>query len=58
MKAETVKKLRERLELTQAELADEIGYTQPTVCRWETGELIIPARAAKLLGYLQAAKLK
>ena len=32
-----IKKLREKLILTQTEFAELIGVSYPTVCRWETG---------------------
>ena len=46
MKPKQVLELRKRLELTQRELADEIGATQETVSRWETGAH--PPRGANL----------
>ncbi|MCA9857503.1 MAG: helix-turn-helix domain-containing protein [Dehalococcoidia bacterium] len=35
--AEAVRRLREQLGVTQAELADRIGTRQQTVSEWETG---------------------
>jgi transcriptional regulator with XRE-family HTH domain len=35
--------LRERLQLTQQELADKLGIDRVTVARWETGARAIPA---------------
>jgi DNA-binding transcriptional regulator YiaG len=35
--AERVRTLRERLGLTQRQLADELGVRQQTVSEWETG---------------------
>lgn len=32
-----MRRLRRHLELTQAELADELGVRQQTVSEWETG---------------------
>jgi DNA-binding transcriptional regulator YiaG len=32
-----VKKLRERLGLTQADLAHQVGVAVTTLCRWENG---------------------
>ncbi len=37
-----LKKRRERLGLTQSELANELGYASNTVSRYETGTLEIP----------------
>ena len=34
---------RERLELTQQELADKLGVDRVTIARWETGTRAIPA---------------
>lgn len=41
-----IKRLREAAGMTQAELADKIGVTQPIVASWETG--VKNPRAAKL----------
>ena len=35
--AEAVRRLREQLGVTQAQLADRIGTRQQTVSEWETG---------------------
>jgi DNA-binding XRE family transcriptional regulator len=35
---ENLRTVRESQGLTQQELADEVGVTQPTVVRWEAGE--------------------
>ena len=47
-----LKNRRERLGLTQAELARRMGVTWNTVARWETAQRRIPQMAAILLGYL------
>lgn len=36
--SEKVKTIREKLLLTQEELANELGVNSVTVCRWETGK--------------------
>ena len=36
--SDNIKKLRERLILSQKELADLLGVSYVTVCRWETGK--------------------
>ncbi len=36
--SEKVKNARERLLLTQDEMAAELGVTAITICRWETGK--------------------
>lgn len=41
-----IKRLREAAGMTQAELANKIGVTQPIVASWETG--VKSPRAAKL----------
>lgn len=38
MTAQEIKELRQRLKLTQQELADELGVARLTVIRWETGQ--------------------
>ena len=44
-----VRRIRERLPLTPAELARELGVTRVTVARWETGVYAIPEPTARLL---------
>jgi transcriptional regulator with XRE-family HTH domain len=53
MLPETLRKRRERLYLTQAELAAKLGVTVTTVSRWETGSRSIPLIAERLLGYIE-----
>lgn len=43
MTKEDLVALRERLELTQQELADRLGVDRVTIARWETGTRAIPA---------------
>lgn len=44
-----LKDYRERSDLTQLELARQLGVTRETVARWETGRRKIdPARAARI----------
>ena len=42
MKAEDLKRLRERLDITQAELARRLKVDVMTVSRWERGVIEIP----------------
>lgn len=44
-----IKKLRERLGLTQAEFGDAIGVTQQSVQRWESGERNVSQLASREL---------
>jgi DNA-binding transcriptional regulator YiaG len=41
-KGEKMKAARQSLELTQAQLADELGVKPNTVYRWESGILDVP----------------
>lgn len=34
-----IKEARQKLGMSQAELANELGVKQPTVCRWERGKV-------------------
>lgn len=54
-----LKRRRQRLRLTQAQLADALGVTWSTVARWETAQRRIPEMAAKLLSFIEgeAARL-
>ncbi|MBA2494528.1 MAG: DUF1870 family protein [Acidobacteria bacterium] len=42
MKGEELKEKREKLGLTQTELADILGVKMNTVYRWESGILFVP----------------
>ena len=52
--AENVKRLREKKRITQKELAERVGITQPTVAQYEMGikvpTIVIGARIAEQLG--------
>lgn len=43
MTKEELAALRERLELTQQQLAERLGVDRVTIARWETGTRAIPA---------------
>ncbi len=47
--SEKLKILREKLLLTQEELAIALGFTAVTVCRWETGKCEPTLRAKKVI---------
>ncbi len=49
-----VRKLRERLGLTQAQLAEKLGVNQTTIHRWEMGTRQLRGPAIKLLAELVA----
>jgi len=49
-----IKAIRERLNLTQAQLAAELGLTQSSVSRFETGDLAIDARTRLAIEALEA----
>jgi putative transcriptional regulator len=53
MRPVELKHRRDRLGLTQTELADRLGVTWNTVARWETGQRRIPELAVRLLDCLQ-----
>lgn len=38
MDAQEVKEIREKLKLSQRELADKVGCTSQTISNWETGQ--------------------
>ena len=56
MKGKTLRAIRKRLGLTQAELAKQIGVTGNTLARWERDELPIREPIARLIHTLQAGK--
>lgn len=40
MTSDKIRKLRQRLGLTQRELADRLSTTETTISRWERGEAV------------------
>lgn len=53
MTPDQLKSIRERLGLTQAQLATKLGVTRNTINRWEMGLHPIPPLAATLLPLLR-----
>jgi DNA-binding transcriptional regulator YiaG len=53
MTAADLKHRRDRLGLTQSELAERLGVTWNTVARWETDQRRIPELAVRLLDCLR-----
>jgi transcriptional regulator with XRE-family HTH domain len=49
MKPWKLKQVRERLKLTQAELAARLGVTPNSVARWERGEMNMRPAIARLI---------
>lgn len=47
--SEKVKNVRERLLLTQDEMATELGVNAITICRWETGKTEPNMKAKKAI---------
>jgi DNA-binding transcriptional regulator YiaG len=47
--ARSVRGLRQHLDMTQAQLAEEIGVRQQTVSEWETGQYTPRGASEKLL---------
>jgi transcriptional regulator with XRE-family HTH domain len=56
MKAEELRKIRERLGWTQAELAEAVGVAPNSVARWERGEMAIRESAARLIQSIAAGR--
>jgi len=54
--AAAIAALRERLGLTQAEMADALGVRQQTVSEWETGRYQPRGASTRVLRYLAEAK--
>ncbi len=55
MTGSEVRRIRKRLGLTQAQLAERVGVTASSVARWEQGVLGIRESAARLLRLLAKA---
>ena len=54
----TFKRKRERLRLTQEELAKKLGKSRPSIARYEAGDIPIPESVAKLLRFVEAEERK
>lgn len=48
-----IRRLRERLGLTQGAFADLVGTDQSSVSRWERGETLPSGPAVKMLAHLE-----
>ena len=51
-----MKRLREKMGLTQEALAERVGVHPMTVSRWERGVVNVPAPTAKLIRILAKGK--
>lgn len=51
--AEALKARRERMKITQEELAELLAVERNTIARWETAQHEIPPMAIRLLDYVE-----
>jgi len=58
MNGTELRRIRKRLDWTQAQLAVEVGVTTNTVARWERDEMGIREPAAKLIRTIAASPPK
>lgn len=58
MKPKDLKRIRQKLGLTQKELAERLGVTLVTVGRWEAGMRKISEPVAKLVKMIEADRRK
>lgn len=56
MDGKELRKRRDQMNLTQVELAEELGVTSNTVARYERDELTIPEPVARLTVLIQKLK--
>lgn len=56
MTGSALRKIRQHLALTQAQLAEQLGVTSNTVARWERDEVRITEPMTKLIQLLSAQK--
>ena len=53
MTKDELRAIRERMKLTQAELAEKLGVASNTVARWEQGKRPIPVLAERFVRVLE-----
>jgi DNA-binding transcriptional regulator YiaG len=53
----TIREARDALNLTQAELADEIGVSSRTVQNWEAGKVPRPKQRRALLAFFEGMEI-
>ena len=53
-----MRRIRQRLGLTQVELAEALDLNRASIMRWESGEVAIPRLAEFALAHLLAMKRK
>ena len=53
MDAKTVRRIRKKLKLTQAQLASQLGVHRLTVSKWERGQHPVPPMAHRLLKQME-----
>ena len=58
MEGKELKQIRQRLGLTQVELAEQLGVTANTVARWERDEVSIREPLARLIQVMAGQKKK
>jgi DNA-binding transcriptional regulator YiaG len=58
MSPKELRKLRQRLALSQASFAALVGVTANTVARWERGELGMRSTATRVIELVAAGKLR
>ena len=56
MDKDTFRRKRERLGLTQEELAKRLGKSRPTIARYESGEFPVPKAVELALKVIEAEK--
>lgn len=58
MRASEVRRIRQRLGLTQEDFAALIAVTRVTVARWETGKVAVTKPMAKLIRMVMQSRMR